>query len=127
MINLVIVLGGMLYAGYQARQEQRAKLHERALVVPAPTVGAGTPPVSPPPLVLEDFQEEYRKRTDHYLGVTVVATGVSFLSIIYPPAGLVSMFRFPDPQGIVNGTLDQTEDHFGTSFGVAKLLFGQVG
>ena len=35
--------------------------------------------------------------------------------------------RFPDPQGIVNGTLDQTEDHFGTSFGVAKLLFGQVG
>ena len=37
------------------------------------------------------------------------------------------IFRFPDPQGIVNGTLDQTEDHFGTSFGVAKLLFGQVG
>ena len=90
MINLVIVLGGMLYAGYQARQEQRAKLHERALAAPAPTVGVIAPPVSPPPLVLEDFQEEYRKRTDHYLGVTVVATGVSFLSIIYPPAGLVS-------------------------------------
>jgi hypothetical protein len=36
-------------------------------------------------------------------------------------------FRFPDPHGIVNGTLDQTEDHFGGGFGVAKPLVGQVG
>lgn len=88
MINVLIILGGMAYAGYQARKEEKAK---QALVRRQVAVdGEADKPVEEKSS--NDYQLLYEKENSYYLKVAGGgALGTSLLSIIYPSMGLVAL------------------------------------
>lgn len=93
MLDILIVLGGMAYAGYQARQEQKEKAtqaaaQKRTAVVSTQEVKTGPEPEAKPS---NDYQALYERDDQHYLKVTGAATGLSLISIIYPPVGIAAL------------------------------------
>lgn len=93
MINVLIILGGMAYAGYQARKEEKARqavARRQTAVVARPDDEAHKPVEEMPS---NDYQLLYEQEHSysHYLKATGGAVGTSLLSIMYPPMGLVAL------------------------------------
>ena len=92
MLDLVIILGGMVYAALQARQEIGAKTTPALISQSeAETDLEVAAQSSMTELSSTNFQDAYQDEADHYCKVASLATGISLISIVFVPAGIVAL------------------------------------
>jgi len=96
MLDILIILGGAVYAGINAMRERSAAVQgvkpdiAAAVSAAAVPVAAGQSAVVPV-ATSAAYQMLDTEKADHYLQVAGVALGTSALALVFPPAGLVAV------------------------------------
>ena len=88
MLDLLIVLGGAVYAGITALREQAASAQA------APKMGvpaAAKPKAIVPATTSTAYQTLDAAKADRYLSLAGAALGMSSLALVFPPVGLVAI------------------------------------
>lgn len=88
MLDILIIIGGAVYASVTALKERSAA--EKATAAPTVPAHAGAQALAPV-ITSTAYQALAEDKADHYLTVAGAALGVSMLALVFPPASLLAV------------------------------------